>query len=855
MLPNTTLGVSILTGQALSQTPTQSPRPAVSNMPVVTQSIFTSIATSSNFVPASKAPPINVVITSSDPLPTNKVSTSQPILSVTIPPHHIKGSSVSKSVPHNYQIPLPTSSITPVITTPSILTKPPPAISTQSLLSNVAPPVFSAVAQNKSLSKNVSLGGLEIEKTLDQSFNSDKNNSDVNKSNISASSVEEHDPCPDFKPIIPLPDEVPINTGEEGEAELFCGRAKLFRYVDINGVKEWRERGVGNLKILSNPNTEKVRLLMRRDQVHKICANHFITKDMNLTPMTNNDRAYIWAAHDFADEVVVVEKLCVKFKTPEEAKKFHEAFEAAINLSKIEKPSKPNANSKTTKLDSVEKIIKTSENTQKLQTPKTTNQTLGGFIFASTPTFQPKEAANTVKITEIQETPKSSPFASFTFGKTPTNNLFKTPVSATEAPVFSPLVISQEKNSSLNTDGEGSHVEDFVPTAEFKPVISLPDLVEVVTGEENSEILFEARAKLFRYDASEETKEWKERGLGVIKILKDESIRIVMRRDQVHKVCCNHTILKNMTFKLNTNNHKAVVWHAKDFSEGILTPETFTVRFKTEELANQFLQTLQTAQTSLDENNKVVNNKHHKPESRSRTTSFGDKFKPVKGSWECKNCYIVNEGKVNHCVACETPKSGVTAKKTEESGPVFSFGNFTSKSENNSTSFVFGQKPAANTWGCAFKPPEGSWECSSCYLRNSADKVKCISCEASKGGDTNSTKSNTSSNLPVTSFNPQPPRGKFTFGVPSTKPEESKIVPAVVGFGDLFKPKAGTWECTSCLIRNNPEVLYCISCENPKDASVPKKESSKGKLDFIAYMNKTLQTDFFLKYVTTFLSF
>lgn len=93
---------------------------------------------------------------------------------------------------------------------------------------------------------------------------------------------------------------MPVSTGEENEEVLFSERAKLFRFQG----KEWKERGVGTLKILKNKETGKIRILMRRDQVHKICANHFLTADMNLTPMPNNDKAYIWAANDFADEQV-----------------------------------------------------------------------------------------------------------------------------------------------------------------------------------------------------------------------------------------------------------------------------------------------------------------------------------------------------------------------------------------------------------------------------------------------------------------------------------------------------------------------------------------------------------------------
>lgn len=808
ILPSASVGVSMLTGQSLSIN--SSSRAILTEATNTTQTSLPSTNTSiSSFLSNHKAPPVNVVITSSDPLPTIVVSTPQPILSVTIPAQHIKGNVIAKAQPHNYQIPISSSNTAQLTTVPSILSKPPPVIATQSILSHVAPPLFSAISQNSSTANYSNLDGSLKEKTLDQTQTIVKNVS-FNNSNVSTGSVEEHDPCPDFKPIIPLPDEVPVNTGEEGEVSLFSEHAKLFRHVNTNGTKEWKERGVGTLKILHNQKSGKVRLLMRRDQVHKICANHFITPEITLTPMMKNDKAYIWVAHDFADEVVVVETFCVRFKTAEQANSFYKSFNDAKAIKAAEiangnsKNDSKNLNNITASLgeDTIKKDNVTTKN------PTTQSATLGGFVFTSTPTFKPKDTIVTASIIpEIDTTPKSSPFSKFTFGKT---NLLTTPVPSSEAPTFSPLVITQAKTPAKNDDGGGGegdyHAEDFVPTAEFKPVVALPDLVEVKTGEEDMEVLFENRCKLFRYDG--DSKEWKERGLGNIKVLKGEDVRILMRREQVHKVCCNHKVLKNMTFSVKDTMGKAIVWTAQDFSEGVLKVETFTARFKAEEQASEFLRVVQAAQTSMDEQNKVVNNsKHHKPEIRQRTTSFGDKFKPAKGSWECKNCYVVNEGKTSFCVACETPKSGTTPKKTEESGPVFSFGNFAAKSsENNSsqTDMIFGQKPITSSWGNAFKPAEGSWECKSCYVRNSGDQEKCLSCNASKNGVSNNERVSTG-------------------GI------QQGTAVGSVGFGDAFKPKTGTWECQMCLIRNSSDVNYCVSCENPKNDSVPKKEAAKGK--------------------------
>ena len=49
------------------------------------------------------------------------------------------------------------------------------------------------------------------------------------------------------------------------------------------------------------------------------------------------------------------------------------------------------------------------------------------------------------------------------------------------------------------------------------------------------------RAKLFRFDR--ESREWKERGTGDIRLLKhreNKKTRLVMRRDKTLKVCANH---------------------------------------------------------------------------------------------------------------------------------------------------------------------------------------------------------------------------------------------------------------------------------------------------------------------------
>lgn len=52
-------------------------------------------------------------------------------------------------------------------------------------------------------------------------------------------------------------------------------RAKLFR--QDKDANEWKERGTGDVKLLQHKQSKKVRLVMRRDKTHKVCANHIRT--------------------------------------------------------------------------------------------------------------------------------------------------------------------------------------------------------------------------------------------------------------------------------------------------------------------------------------------------------------------------------------------------------------------------------------------------------------------------------------------------------------------------------------------------------------------------------------------------
>ena len=136
-----------------------------------------------------------------------------------------------------------------------------------------------------------------------------------------------HDPY--FEPIVPLPELVEVKTGEEDEEVLFKHRAKVYRYC--GETKQWKERGVGDIKILKHKVSSVHRVLLRRDQVHKIAANHRITPEMELKPLASSETAWCWYAMDFLEGHETegsLEYLAVRFKTVDAAQEFKGVFKA-----------------------------------------------------------------------------------------------------------------------------------------------------------------------------------------------------------------------------------------------------------------------------------------------------------------------------------------------------------------------------------------------------------------------------------------------------------------------------------------------------------------------------------------------
>jgi hypothetical protein len=136
-----------------------------------------------------------------------------------------------------------------------------------------------------------------------------------------------------FEQKVDLPDQVKKVTGEEAEECIYKQRAKLYRLRD----EQWKERGVGNAKLMRHKETKKIRMIMRQEKTLKPIANFNVAEDplCVLLPMNNNDKAYCWSCYDCSDEESAVEKLALRLKDADLSQKFKDAIDAAQVYNKL----------------------------------------------------------------------------------------------------------------------------------------------------------------------------------------------------------------------------------------------------------------------------------------------------------------------------------------------------------------------------------------------------------------------------------------------------------------------------------------------------------------------------------------
>ncbi|CBK22142.2 uncharacterized protein [Blastocystis hominis] len=131
--------------------------------------------------------------------------------------------------------------------------------------------------------------------------------------------------------------------------------------------------------------------------------------------------------------------------------------------------------------------------------------------------------------------------------------------------------------------------------------LKLPDkvvtAVEIKSGEEDEDVVFHERARLFLfyeedvYGTEVRKNIWKERGTGEVRILKhkkDKKERIVMRQEKTLKLILNHTVNPMTVLRENSGSDRAWNFFCEDFAEGEIKSGYYAIRFKDHDTAMSF---------------------------------------------------------------------------------------------------------------------------------------------------------------------------------------------------------------------------------------------------------------------------
>ncbi|KAM4867223.1 ranBP2-like and GRIP domain-containing protein 4 isoform 2-T2 [Thomomys bottae] len=383
-------------------------------------------------------------------------------------------------------------------------------------------------------------------------------------------------------------------------------------------------------------------------------------------------------------------------------------------------------------------------------------------------------------------------------------------------------------NKSHETDGGSAHGDEDDDGPHFEPVVPLPDKIEVKTGEEDEEEFFCNRAKLFRFDG--ESKEWKERGIGNVKILRHKTsgkIRLLMRREQVLKICANHYISPDMKLTPNAGSDKSFVWHALDYADELPKPEQLAIRFKTPEEAALFKCKFEEAQGILKSSGTNVatpsnqtiriakeSTTHDKDICKSDAGNMNFEFQVAKkeGSWwNCSSCSLRNAATAKKCISCQN----INPSSKELLGQPFVETGSASKSVPEN---------AQDRFALITAKKEGHWDCSTCLVRNEPTASKCIACQNTK-----------SPNKSGSSF----AQASFKFGQGDLSKSGNSDNRSV------FSAKEGHWDCRECLVRNEGSATKCVACQNVRTQNLPTTSVSASSFKFgTSEINKTSKSGF-----------
>lgn len=101
--------------------------------------------------------------------------------------------------------------------------------------------------------------------------------------------------------------------------------------------------GIGEIKILHHPDNGTYRLIMRREQIHKLVLNHNIHVDLAFNPMNSSGNSFCWVTLNYSEEFPEgqVEQLAVRFKNTDIAARFQSEVKNSLDTLKSRSDLEP----------------------------------------------------------------------------------------------------------------------------------------------------------------------------------------------------------------------------------------------------------------------------------------------------------------------------------------------------------------------------------------------------------------------------------------------------------------------------------------------------------------------------------
>ncbi|CAC5400281.1 RANBP2 [Mytilus coruscus] len=327
---------------------------------------------------------------------------------------------------------------------------------------------------------------------------------------------------PHYKPIIALPDLVDVKTGEEDYEKMFCQRAKLYRFH--KETNQWKEIGLGEMKILRHRVNSRYRLILRRQIVLKLACNQWLTPDISFQRLPTSETSWCWVGQDFSDNKPVIEQLVIKFKTIDLAQQFKLVIDSCQNDMR-------ERNSASKGKGDVD-LIPTTVVTQSKE--------------SRTEETQSEESRTVVK-----------------------------------QPANSRTVVTQPEESKAVVKQPDESRKDFTEE-EVKVEEEEEDDNEYSTDDDSEEIVFEKRIKFFSKDVG-----WKVVGQGTVKVIYDEDVNGYLIKVELDNknVVCNHLVAKEQNISLN---YKDCLWSPIDFSTDEPVRRHFKAKFNSQQAAQEF---------------------------------------------------------------------------------------------------------------------------------------------------------------------------------------------------------------------------------------------------------------------------